>query len=165
MSTIRRNLLLAVIGLLLFAGGVLLGRSGRSSSTSVAESATMDESAGLDLTKHEVVQKEPTTKVVTRIVYRDGPVQERIVEREVAGGSTATTDTHTVATETRHETVKEVVKVDDRPYRAGILFAVHPGGTLYGAYAGVRLIGPVEVTGMAAGGAGWMAGVGLGVRF
>jgi hypothetical protein len=126
----------------------------------------MDESAGLDLQKHEVVETKPTTKVVTRIVYRDGPVRERVVEREVAAGSTTTTDTTEKATAAVHETVKEVVKVDDRPFRAGVLLGIQPGhGTQYGVYAGMRVLGPVEVSAFGLGGSAWTAGVGLGVRF
>ena len=105
-----------------------------------------DESAGIDLTKHETKVEQP--KVKTRIIYRDGPVRERIVER--SGGSETTKDTNVKVKDDLHVaeriTEKATTVVGDGRWAFRALGSIDSRGTVaVGAGFEYRVVGPLVV--------------------
>ena len=103
-----------------------------------------DESAGLDLVKHEEKKVAPTVK--TRIIYRDGPVRERIVER--TGGSETTTDTQEKVKDDLHVETKtsehqSVTSAPEGRWSFRVLAGVDTAGSVVaGAGVEYRFLGP-----------------------
>lgn len=113
---------------------------------------TMDESRGLDLTKHEVKVKEP--KVKTRIIYRDGPVRERIVERS---GPTVTTKDEEVKVRDDVHVVERITEKSVTSAEGRWSARLNAGGdsegrALAGVAADYRILGPLTVGGWVLGG-------------
>ena len=144
----RRQLVLAgcACGLVAVgaAGGAWLHPRTVIQTVEVESKTVADESAGLDLQVHQQKVEAPTVK--TRIIYRDGPVQERIVER--TGGSTETTDTqakvkddlHVESTVTEH---RVTVTAPEGRWSFGVLAGADSAGSVVaGAGVDYRFLGP-----------------------
>lgn len=147
----RRRLVGAGVVVLLCAlsgaGGAWLHPRTVVQTVEVAATTVADESAGLDLQTHQTKQVAPT--VTTRIVYRDGPVQERIVER--TGGSTETKDTQAKAKDDLHVTQqvterRVTVTAPEGRWSFRVLAGADTGGSVVaGAGVDYRLVGPLTV--------------------
>jgi hypothetical protein len=145
--TWRRRLVGAGVLLLVFGAGCAVGARSRSRVVAVTDTQTAtvsNESAGLDLVKHEEKKVAPTVK--TRTIYRDGPVRERIVER--SGGSDTTTDTQKQVKDDLHVETKttehqSVTSAPEGRWSFRVLAGVDTGGSVVaGAGVEYRLLGP-----------------------
>ena len=131
------------------AGGWSLHRPRTVVSVREAEK-TVDESAGLDLRQRKVEEHEPTVRTRERIVYRDGPVREKVVTRIEQGGSTITTDTKEQVHDDLHVaeriTEKTTTVVGDGRWAFRALGSVDTRGTVaVGAGFDYRVVGPLVV--------------------
>ena len=89
-----------------------------------------------------VTVEKPTTKVVTKIEYRDGPVRERIVEREVTGEKTTTATKDTKVNDDLHVQQSTKLVTSSDPHFIGSA-TYNPITKVPGGMLQFRPLGPI----------------------
>ena len=109
----------------------------------------------------------------TRVIYKDGKVVERIVYRDRdthSEGTKVEVKTVEVVREVKVEVLREVerekIVTRDAPRLTIGATVGWAGVPTYGAFAGVRILGPLTLLAQGEGGAGvWSARAGVGLQF